>query len=968
MKKNFTPSKESTSAHVKNLTLSVLAFLLLASSFTAMAQLQLLKDIEQMEDGDINEYSWLTSAGKHMYFVSNGELWKSNGSTKYTVRMKAFKSASNLTMSGETLYFTADDGKTGPELWKSNGSPATTVKVKDIMPGADGSFPAHLTSVNGMLFFAATSEGKGTELWKSDGTSAGTVLVKDISRGSANPQHLVNYNGILFFAATSPTGYELWKSDGTPGNTVLVKDIIGGPKSSNPAWLTVSNGKLFFVALHPQAGRELWVSDGTASGTRLLKDVLTGSQTSGPENLIHANDRLMFTANDGIHGDELWTSDGTTAGTLLVKDMNPGSAGSNNTDIFSGPMGQFTNVNGMLYFIAAKGPQDYIYRSDGTAQGTFVISKAAGVNGDDPQPAFTYRNGYVYFFNSDTKYGDRYSLYKMPYTGTVITSVRELEAYYLDEYVGADHEMIFLNGALFFPGKLYEKNGPQTGYELIRSDGTTAGTVSIHDTFAATLSSSFDEMIRVGGRVYTLHNYFLGYNPAIYSTDGTPEGTFEIRPADGYFHEWEAVAGDLYYVEERYEPTERWQLSKTSGTPETTTVIASGNGLGQPTLPRGLTDINGTLYYFNSLGEVWKSNGTATGTMRIRDFFLVFNITNVNGQAFILSGTEEGDLQLWKSNAGGLALVTTLPGTSSLTNPMANPTICIGEIFYFLARGASGGYHVWRSDGTAAGTFQMFTSQDAFFYGRVLISFNGKLYLNNGNALFETSDHAYTKIADMPVIKEYVEFKNKMFFLTGETDLRVYVSDGTPEGTVLLHQRDVEFSIYSDLTVAGDHVYFNSLRSPELWRTDGTLCGTTRVDVGATQPYALEGLGNDLIFGGYRAVTGHELYVFRNVNSIPRPACDQETFIIGNQEQGQTANLTAYPNPFADSFTLNLADSGDQRLSVAVYTLGGMPVEQVDDVAANAVSLQLGSDWPKGRYIIRVRLPERVETYHVMKE
>lgn len=978
MKKNSTPSKEFTSLLVKRFAHCLLAFFIYASPLTTIAQLQLLKDIERTEDPSINEYSLLTSAGKYMYFVSNRELWKSNGTTKYTVRMKAFKSISNLTMCGQTLYFTADDGKTGPELWKSNGSPASTVKVKDIMPGADGSFPAHLTDVNGTLFFAATSPGKGTELWKSDGTASGTVLVKDISRGSANPRHLVNFNGTLFFVSTSPTGYELWRSDGTSNNTQLVKDIIAGPKSSNPAWLTVSNGKLFFVALHATAGRELWISDGTTVGTELLKDIFPGSRTSGPENLIHANGKLMFTANDGIHGGELWASDGTTTGTVLVKDMNPGTGGSNNTDIYSGPMGQFTNVNGLLYFIAAKGPQDYIYRSDGTEQGTVIITKASGANANDPQPEFTYRNGYVYFFNSRWKYGDRYSLYKMPYTGKVITHIKNLESYYFDEYAGGDNEMIFLNGALFFPGKLDDENGGGGGYELIRSDGTSEGTASIHDTFRPTLSSSFDEMIRVGGRVYSLNDHFLGYNPALYSTDGTPEGTFEIRPHDGYFYEWEAVGGDLYFVEERYgyadryERGERWQLTKTSGTPETTSVIASGSGLDQPTRPEELTDVNGTLYYLNSLGEVWRSDGTATGTVMVCDLYKVYTITDVNGQAFILSATEYGDLQLWKSDADGLTLVTTLAGTIALRNPLANPTISIRGILYFLARSRSGGYYVWRSDGTAAGTSKMFPSQDPIVNGwwaaRVLISFNDKLYLNNGNALFETSDYAYTKIADMPVTKEYVEFKNKLFFLTHETDLRVYVSDGTSEGTLLLHQREVEMPYYTDLTVAGDHVYFNALWSPELWRTDGTPCGTTPVDVGASTPFALEGLGNDLVFGGYMPETGQELYVYHNVNAIPGPVCEEELFVAAHDAANQEETLTAYPNPFIESFELKVSSTINERLSLAVYTAGGMPVERIDDLAADAGLIRLGSAWHKGHYIIKVRTAERVDTYHVVKE
>src|SRR5439155_25333606 len=99
--------------------------------------------------------------------------------------------------------------------------------VKDInpLPGGD---PANLTVVGNTLFFTAADELHGRELWKSDGTTAGTVLVKDINPGPQDTQfrELANVNGKLFFSASdSAHGQELWMSDGTDTGTVLVKDI-----------------------------------------------------------------------------------------------------------------------------------------------------------------------------------------------------------------------------------------------------------------------------------------------------------------------------------------------------------------------------------------------------------------------------------------------------------------------------------------------------------------------------------------------------------------------------------------------------------------------------------------------------------------------------------------------------------------------------------------------------------------------
>src|SRR5439155_1374531 len=118
--------------------------------------------------------------------------------------------------------------------------------VKDInpLPGGD---PANLTVVGNTLFFTAADELHGRELWKSDGTAGGTVLVKDIYPGrySSQASNLTNVNGTLFFQAFDGVhGFELWKSDGTANGTSMVKDILPGFYSSNPRYLTNVNGTL----------------------------------------------------------------------------------------------------------------------------------------------------------------------------------------------------------------------------------------------------------------------------------------------------------------------------------------------------------------------------------------------------------------------------------------------------------------------------------------------------------------------------------------------------------------------------------------------------------------------------------------------------------------------------------------------------------------------------------------------------
>ncbi|MGX9728586.1 MAG: ELWxxDGT repeat protein [Candidatus Electronema sp. VV] len=197
---------------------------------------------------------------------------------------------------GSVYYFAASDGMNGEELWRSDGTAAGTVMVKDIYPDTDSmgyansSHPYSLTNVNGVLYFVANDGTHGEELWRSDGTAVGTVMVKDIYLGThgmgengSYPSHLTNVNGTLYFSASDGTnGEELWRSDGTAAGTVMVKDIYlginswGVANSSSLSLLTNVNGLLYFRADDGTHGPEVWRSDGTAR-----PQALSSSKTFG---------------------------------------------------------------------------------------------------------------------------------------------------------------------------------------------------------------------------------------------------------------------------------------------------------------------------------------------------------------------------------------------------------------------------------------------------------------------------------------------------------------------------------------------------------------------------------------------------------------------------------------------------------------------------------------------------------------
>jgi ELWxxDGT repeat protein len=326
-------------------------------------------------------------------------LWTSDGTVIGTARLATFEYAWPPVEFKGAIYFAGYQSDSNVGLWKSDGTAAGTVRIGD-------KYPANLTVVGDSLYFSADDATVGWELWKTDGTASGTVLVKDIYPGyswgtypnSSYPRKLMALDDqrLVFFAWTAEYGVEPWTSDGTEAGTHLVRDISPGefgstmmPEDNDDLYgdrgpiFTKYQGRLWFVACDTDAGCEPWSTDGTSAGTTRLKDIYPGPygsavsyfmwgmypRYSGPRFGVF-NGRVYFGAYSGGSGFELWSSDGTEGGTHLVKDLLPGDG------YVANLFDSFTPAGDALYLIGCKSNgydrfQDCnLWQTDGTASGT----------------------------------------------------------------------------------------------------------------------------------------------------------------------------------------------------------------------------------------------------------------------------------------------------------------------------------------------------------------------------------------------------------------------------------------------------------------------------------------------------------------------------------------------------------------------------------------------------------------------
>ena len=855
--------------------------------------------------------------GESMIFVNTAidtgtELWISDGSHEGTRLLcdihpgSAGSSPRDLTVIGDLLWFSADDGQHGHEPWVSDGTVAGTRLVGDLEPGAAGSDPKHFVAAGGRVWFLAETTAQGRELWLSSAAGSDARLVADVRPGPDSsivlpPSFLqLPLDGaklaalgdeLLFAADDGVHGLELWRTDGT--TTGMVEDLVGNGSLSVCSRMISLGDRVFFFSTSGGGGEEPFIADGEPGGTRRLRDLRPGSTGCNPRALEQLGQRVYFVADDGSTGREIWISDGTSDGTRLLKNVTD--------DAQEYGVEELTSLGDRLLCFSADAPgtsyNSEPWISDGTEAGTRLLSEIRpGGRGTSSAPvAFADLDGtsilflarqedegeHLLMISDGTADGTRY-LADLPTPAGAPLRAHTIRG------IGTGSGHVFF---LASHGELSDPDGVVDNV-LYVSDGTAAGTRLLLTPSAGGGSSNPRALMRFGDSVvFSATPVFLDLTNS--------SGNFQLYTAASG-----AGASRLKDINPRLDQRDD--------------SVAPGVAIGSWLL-FGASD--GTVTSGDTHGkELWRTDGTPAGTQLLMDI-AEGNVDGVRASsnpyhfhalgtvavfAVVRYGNGHTSNELWRSDGTSAERLATIDDhLSGFVRGITNGLVHDGRLF-FTAEDRSHGRELWVSDGSPAGTMRLtdiapgnahaFAKNPAI--GRsILVAHDGLVYFpaddGEGSALWCSDGSVVGSRRALQInatgsdrVAHVAAAGGRLFFTAddGIHGRELWVSDGSQANTRLVAdiRSGADDSTPEVVGSIGDRVLLladDGLHGRELWISDGTSAGTKRLSDIAPGPASPEILypvmvEQQLCFNANDGEHGRELWISDGTSAGTRMVAD----------------------------------------------------------------------------------------------
>jgi ELWxxDGT repeat protein len=247
--------------------------------------------------------------------------------------------------------------------------------------------------------------------------------------------------------------------------------------------------------------------------------------------------------------------------------------------------------------------------------------------------------------------------------------------------------------------------------------------------------------------------------------------------------------------------------------------------------------------------ELWRTNGTASGTELVADLnpgsvgscsaslAAHFSPLASDGRdVFLRADTGDGD-EIWSSDGTAAGTIRVKHFGRNLY--LDHLTVIEGEVFFTVLDGIDGGYGIWHSDGTEAGTEQL---RHFDLPPGPLVAAAGHLFF----LLLSTSTYPYTEelwtsdgttagTMRLPGpgavdVGWLTPLRNELLFAAGDSaQLALWTSNGTIAGTRFV--ASLPESARPIGAIGGAFFFTTTAQTAgtQLWKSDGTSAGTSSI-------------------------------------------------------------------------------------------------------------------------------------------
>ncbi len=643
--------------------------------------------------------------------------------------------------------------------------------------------------------------------------------------------------------------FPICASAATAATPYLVRDLntatIG--IGSNPESFESLGSRAVFIA-RPGFG-ELWSTDGTAGGTFRLGDGFLARYLGRTE-------RRVFLLQEGDDGTRKpWVTDGSSAGTFELSSvrLRPGTFG-----------GSSIAVPGTERLYVALSDLDHgseLWTTDGTREGTrLVVDLVAGAGSSTPSDLRIFR-GRLYF-TADR--GQGRSLWSTDGTAQGTRLVFDPDPTRAQLF--GPFQLTVVGNSLFFFAQ------SRDGWFLWKTNGQLNGTVKLapfDPSAPRNPPTIFVPLAHLGKLFFVFVDRQNARN--LWVSNGTLAGTRRLtqytanKGALSFYPTFQPQNRVLFLAEDSAHGTEWWT---SDGTPQGTRLLLDlwpGPSSGFSTLSRrgvlpgravfgGETPEQGV--------ELWSTDGTAAGTRLIRDVcpgacpsfpLAIGSVVRPSARPLLFFAASQDGItaSLWATDGRGVGTVR-LAELSAREFPTTEGTT-IGQQFVFRGFDLLSGTEPWSTNGSVLGTSQITdvapnfagSSMPEFFVragSRVLFAADGTPDDSNASRVWSSDgteegtlllDHPGLEFPLAPLANATVAegYTLLPYRLQTENLTRILRSDGTPIGTfdLLSEGTDVKLQSPSIIFPLGNQTFFvasDSAHGEELWVTDGSAAGT----------------------------------------------------------------------------------------------------------------------------------------------